>query len=256
MGYFQKSNIRLQSVSKLLNKNIFIPSRFAEESCIRIKQLYFLESKPLNSLMVMQSYISKILAEIYRSGKCKDSNSSSPWYWKFHPSFHQSLKPSPRYQAIVIDNSIQWKEDIFVALELQLAFGLDHYKILEFPFANRKESNMELNPYRIDVQGSGLEGSRLNVLHLHQAFALTLIGSLISWLQFGFELKIFVTFKKQFHIRFVFFFFKKIALVLSVNYLILCLKGFQEKGSKSFPYLHALLYFSCFMCRSLSLDLL
>ena len=170
------------------------PFKYDEVSCQQFHKLHYVESKPTSIMIMHPGLLNALVKEYFKSGHC-DNSLSSTWYWEFHPTLHKFSSESTRYQTVIIDNGISWKEDVILALEQQKAHGLIR---LNLPRDFQHLTGViRYNPYRIDVQGSGFEGTRLNVLHLVHSFILLLGVFMLLPLTFPMELKNYVFWRKK-----------------------------------------------------------
>lgn len=103
------------------------------------------------------------------------------------------------HAAVIIDNSLPWKEDIIMVLQQSLSMDLTKQSVISRHPKLRKYK-IHINPYRIDEQG--FEGTVLNIGHLYQAFVLFIFGVSLSILAFLFEFKWKVLCNRKFIIKY------------------------------------------------------
>ena len=191
---YQMENTRslsLQSIwsiySNLLDRMINIPSIEMDQSssanCLDIERLYYIEAS-MKSVMIASKKKVDNLMELFNSEKCGNKRTDT-WHWKFTSEMYNMIKERDYYITAFLQNSLQWKDNVSVALELQLAFGLNKNN-LPFGYDDYKKYSIRTNPYRIDK--NGFEGTVLTFQHLHQAFILLLIGIILPWQLFNFEI--------------------------------------------------------------------
>ena len=176
--------------STLLERQISVPSELYDRNsmnvfCSDIDWLYYIEASQTSVFLVSKDEVDSLI-KLYGSGKCGNML-DDPWYWAFQSEMYEGYKPFAKYLAAVIDNSIPWKESIFVALEQQFAYGLSK-KNVEQTYQSFEKYRIHRNPYRIDEKG--FEGTVLALNHLHQAVALIFMGWCISFCFFPLEIKL------------------------------------------------------------------
>lgn len=158
-------------------------------NCMDIERLYYMEASMASVMIAAKNKVDNLI-KLFKSEKCGNSRTDI-WHWKFKPKTYDAQREINAYLSAYIDNSVTWKEDFFVALELQLAYGLNSNN-LPFDFESFRAYDIKTNPYRIDK--NGFEGTSLTINHLHHAMLIFLIGVVLSFLTINMEIGIRVWF--------------------------------------------------------------
>lgn len=115
---FQTEDI---AYSKVQMRNILIHDTRAtglfthsKMNCDMINKLYYLKAK--QTVMLINEEILDQLIRKFDSGLCQ---SDQFWHWKVSSIESKTERKFMSFNAMVIDNSLYWKEDIFVAIERQ-----------------------------------------------------------------------------------------------------------------------------------------
>lgn len=82
--------------------------------CDMIDKLYYLKAMK-TAMLISQELLDNVL-ELFDSGKCQTGRF---WHWKASSFEAQNSRKLTEFNAMLVDNSLFWKEEIFVAIEWQ-----------------------------------------------------------------------------------------------------------------------------------------
>lgn len=188
MELYRLSKPKWIAYSSFLKRNLIVPAIETDSywtvNCLDIKRLFFMKASK-NSIMIIWPEKLELLIRFYELDSCGMTTKTMPWYWKFEPNLYKSNKEATKYAAVLIDNSVTWKQTIFDTLQELLAFRLIGKSMLKDNEVFRRHS-IHINPYRIDQQG--FEDTILTLSHLHQTMIIVLVGIGISFTVFTDEL--------------------------------------------------------------------